>query len=84
MIAGSSTFLPHSGRVIRDLLRLLHVTRHGMEALVYSNHVREAAASSYLASRILGRIASGVPWLLCSTVEPMQIPHQCRHWCRPW
>ena len=49
MIASSSTFRPHPGRVIRYLFRQLHDIRHGMEALVYSNHPREAAASSYLA-----------------------------------
>ena len=50
--------------------------RHSTEALVYSNHPRAAAASSYLAI-IFGRIASGVPWFLRSTAEPMQHPHQC-------
>ena len=50
--------------------------RHCTEALVYSNHPRAAAASSYLAI-IFGRIASGVPWFLRSTAEPMQHPHQC-------
>ena len=35
-------------RVIRDLFRQLHAIPHGTEALVYSNHPREAAASSYL------------------------------------
>ena len=45
MIASSSTFRPHPGMVIRDLFRQLHAARHGMEALVYSNHLREAAAS---------------------------------------
>ena len=53
------------------------------EALIYSNHPRAAAASSYLAI-IFGRIASGVPWFLRSTAEPMQHPHQCWRWCRPW
>ena len=60
MLASSSTYRPHSGRVIRDLFRQLHAVWHGTEALVYSNHPREAAASSYLAI-IFGRIASGVP-----------------------
>ena len=62
MIASSSTFCPHpgGGGVIRDLSRQLHAVWHGMEALVYSNHPREAAASSYLAI-IFGRIVSGVP-----------------------
>ena len=59
MIASSSTFRPHLGRVIRDLFRQLHAIRHGAEALVYSNHPWEAAAFSYLAI-IYGRIASGV------------------------
>ena len=48
--------------------------RHCTVALVYSNHPRAAAASSYLAI-IFGRIASSVPWFLRSTVEPMQHPH---------
>ena len=42
------------------MFRQLHAVRHGTEALVYSNHPREAAASSYLAI-IFGRIASGTP-----------------------
>ena len=63
MIASSSTFRPHPGRVIRDLFRLLNaVYSHCTEALVYSNHPRAAAASSYLAI-IFEPIASGVPWL---------------------
>ena len=41
MMASSSTFRPHTGRVIRDLFRLLHAVRHGMEAPVYSNHTRK-------------------------------------------
>ena len=44
MIASSSTFRPHPERGIRDLFHLLHVLRHGTEALDYSNHPREAAA----------------------------------------
>ena len=83
MIASSSTFCPHPGRVIRDLFRQLHAVWHGTEALVYSNHPREAAASSYLAI-IFGRIASGVPWLLCSTAVLMQLSHKCWRWCRLW
>ena len=63
MIASSSTFRPHPGRVIRDLFRLLNVAKHCTEALVYSNHPREAAAFSYLAI-IFGRIASDVLWSL--------------------
>ena len=51
--------------------------------LLYSNHPRAAAASSYLAI-IFGQIASGVPWFLHSTAEPMQHPHQCMCWYRPW
>ena len=51
MIASSSTFRPYPGRVIRDLLRLLNavygiVQKH--TSIVYSNHSRVAAASSYL------------------------------------
>ena len=41
MIASSSTFYPHLGRVIRDLFRQLHAVWHGTEALVYSNHQRK-------------------------------------------
>ena len=59
MIASSSTFCPHPGRVIRDLLRLFHAVWHGTEALVYSNP-RKAAVYSYLAI-IFRRIASGGP-----------------------
>ena len=44
MIASSSSFCPHPGRVIRDLFRQLFAVWHGTEALVYSNHPREAAA----------------------------------------
>ena len=77
MIASSSTFYPHPGRVIRDLFRLSDDVWHGTEALVYSNHPRAAAASSYLAI-IFGRIASGVPWFLRSTAEPMQHPHHAK------
>ena len=83
MIASSSTFCPHPGRIIRDLFRQLHAVWHGMEALVYSNHPSEAAASSYLAI-IFGRIASGVPWFLCSTAVLMQLSHQYWRWCRLW
>ena len=61
MIASSSTFCHHPGRVIMDQFRQLHVVWHGMEALVYSNHPREAAASSYLAI-IFGQIVNGIPW----------------------
>ena len=46
----------------------------GTEALVYRNHPREAAASTYLA-RIFGRIASGVPWFRRSTAVLMQLPY---------
>ena len=76
MIASSCTFRPHLGRFIRDLSRQLHAVWHGAEALVYSNHPREAAASSYLAI-IFGQIASGVPWFLRSTAVLMQLSHQC-------
>ena len=49
MIASNSTFRPHPRRAIRDLFRLLHAAWHATEATVYSNHQKEAAASSYLA-----------------------------------
>ena len=70
MIASSSTFCPHLGRVIRDLFRQLHALWHGTEALVYSNHPMEAAASSHLAI-ILGRIDGGLTWSLRSTAVRM-------------
>ena len=55
MIASSSsTFVP----IIWDLFCLSHAVRHQTEALVYNDHPREAAASSYLAL-IFGRTASG-------------------------
>ena len=81
MIASSSTFCPHPGRVSRDLFRHLHAEWHGTEALVYSNHPREAGASLCLAI-IFGRIASGIPWLLRSTAVLMQLSHQCWRCCR--
>ena len=74
MIASSSTFRPNQGRVIRDLFRQLNAVQHCTEALVYRNHPRETAASSSLA----------IIWLLRSTAEPMQDPHQCRRWCTLW
>ena len=83
MVASSRTFRPHPGRVNRDLFRQLHAVRNGTEALVYSNHPRKTAASSYLAI-IFGRIASGIPWFLRSTAVPVQLSHQCRRWCRSW
>ena len=70
MIANSRTFCPHLERVSRDLL---HAVRHSTEALVYSNHSRGPAASSYLAI-IFGQIASGLPLFLRSTVEPIAAP----------
>ena len=57
MIASSSTFRPHLGKVTGICLQ------HGTEALAYSNHPREAAASTSLAT-IFGRIASAVLWFL--------------------
>ena len=60
MIASSSTFRPHPGKVIRDLFRQLHAVWHGTEALVYSNHPRKAAASSYRAI-ILGGLPVAYP-----------------------
>ena len=72
MIASSNTFCAHLGRVIQDLFRQLHALWHVTEALVYINHPREAAASSYLAI-IFGWIASGVPWFLRSTAVLMAL-----------
>ena len=34
MIASSSTFRPHPGRVIRDLFRQLHAVQDGTEAII--------------------------------------------------
>ena len=53
-----STFHPPSRKGQWDLFRLLHAVMYGTEALVYSNHPREAAASPCLAI-IFRRIASG-------------------------
>ena len=40
-----ATFRPNLVRVNQDILRLFHAVRHGTEALVYGNYLREAAAS---------------------------------------
>ena len=80
-LLGVMTFDLIPGRVMRDLFHPLHAVWHGTGALVYSNHPREAAVSSYLAI-IFGRIASGVPWFLRSTAVPIQLSHQYRRWCR--
>ena len=61
MIVSSSTFFPHPGRVIRDLFRQLHAVWHGTEALVYSSHPREAAASPYLAKKLKGVLPVAYP-----------------------
>ena len=81
MIASSSTFRPHPGRVIRDLFRQLHAVRHGTEALVYSHHPKEAAASSYLSIIMImfGRIASGIPWFLLNCGVNVSVWHQVSH-----
>ena len=63
MVASSSTFRTHLGMVIRDLFRLLHVTPHGTETLVYNDYPREAVAYTCLAI-ILWWIASGVTLFL--------------------
>ena len=68
LVASSSTFLPHPGRVIRDLFRLSHVVLHGAETVG-----REAATST------CPRIASDVAWFLRSTAVPMQLPHPYSH-----
>ena len=65
MITRSSTFCLPSEEGLWYLSRLLHALLHGTEALVYSNHPREAAASTYL--------ASCVPWFLHSTAVSMQL-----------
>ena len=51
---------------------MLHVVWHGTESLVYSNLPREAAASSSLYT---GRIANGIPQVLRSSADLMQLPH---------
>ena len=63
MVASSSTFRTHLGRIIRDLSRLLHVAPHGTESLVYKAYPRGAAAYTWLAI-ILWWIASGVACFL--------------------
>ena len=72
MIASSSIFRPHSGKVIRDLFHLLNAVRHCMEALVYSNHPREAAASSYLAI-IFGRYTLAPPFNNGTNAAPASV-----------
>ena len=76
MVPSGSTFRPHPERVNKDLFCQLHAVQHGTEPLVYSNHPRGAAASSYLAI-IFEQITSGVPWFLHSTAVPMQLLNQC-------
>ena len=78
MVANSSTFCTKLERVIRDLSRLLYVTPHGTESLVYNAYPREAAAYTWLAM-ILWWIASEVACFLHSIVVPMQLPLQCRY-----
>ena len=59
--------------LFRMTLRVVYsVVRHGSEALVYINHPREAAASSYLAI-IFTQIASEIPWFLRSTADPVSV-----------
>ena len=70
MISSSSTFCPNPGYVIRDLFRLLLVVWQCMEALVYSDHPREAAAFTRLAI-IFRQIPCVVPWLLRSAAVPL-------------
>ena len=41
MVASSSNFHPHLGRVIGDIFRLLHAVQHGTEALVHSDYPRK-------------------------------------------
>ena len=74
MAASISTFRPHLVRVIRDLFRQLHALCYGTEALRYSNHPSEAAVSQVSGHNLR------VPWFLRSTVVPMHLPHQCRHY----
>ena len=67
MIASSSTFCPHLGRVIRDLFRLLNAV-YGIEALVYSNHPR--AVLDPIANQGL-RLCSGA--FRTSPIESLQV-----------
>ena len=71
-------FAPILGRSQGSLPSVACLVQHGTEALVHSNHPRVAAASTNLAL-IFGRIASMLPWFLCSTKVLMQLPHQCRN-----
>ena len=69
---------PGGGGVIGDLFRMLHAVRHGTEALVHSDHPREAATSTCLVI-IFVYIGSDVPLLFCSAAVLMQLLYRCRH-----
>ena len=81
MIASSSTFRPHSGRVIRDLFRLLDA----VTALYGSTSLQQSSKGSCsllvsgynLRADCQWHLPHNVPWFLRSTAEPMQHPHQC-------
>ena len=61
MVASSSTFRTHLGRVIRDLSRLLYVAPHGTESLVYNAYPREVAAYTWLAIILWSTVGSLFP-----------------------
>ena len=75
---------PHKKPSLRDLFRLLHAVWHGTEAPVYSDHLRDAAASTCLAITY-GLIISGEASLLhlqrcqCSSrISAAIIPVSCK------
>ena len=83
MIASSSTFYPHPGRVIRDLLPV----RHGTEALVRLQQSSKGSCNLLVSGHNLWadcQLRTLVVAYIRSTAMPMQLSHQCRHCCRPW
>ena len=74
MTATSSTFRPHPGRVTEICSVSRKLLQHGIEALVYSNHPKETAESTYLAI-IFGQIVSDVPWFFHLTTVLMQLQY---------
>ena len=71
-----------------DLFRLLHAVMHGTKALVYSNHCREAAASTCLAIINLRadchRRTLVIPFNSCANAAPLStVAHRChQHYCK--
>ena len=65
MIASSSTFRPHPGKVIRDLFRQLHAVRHGTEALGLQQ------SSKGRCSLLVSDHNLGADCQLCTLVPPL-------------